>query len=318
MTKISASIITVFFVWTDWITAHPNVLQEIPFRSGSRTVYSETNIYINATLDKKRLTTSIAPSGAEVMHTLHGNNIWENLSKVKEWASSGIKNSALFSPTPAPMFMKNIVNKTDAKFIVEVGSFVGGSTIILANALDAVHAQDTRPFVLSVDTWLGDAYMWSSKANMRSGGQRNSYKNLLNKAHGYPQLYKLFVHNILKSKASHRVVPLPLSSNEAARVLDYFNFRPDLVYIDASHDAIDVLQDLEHFFTLLRCDGTLFGDDFNWQGVRAAVLHFIKQRSLSLKVFHILNSPERAMQVNKEDWFSVTGNTKWVVEKKRC
>ena len=48
-----------------------------------------------------------------------------------------------------------------------------------------------------------------------------------------------------------------MSSSEAARAMLQWQMFPDLIYIDASHDAVDVIQDLEHFWFLLSCGGLI-------------------------------------------------------------
>ena len=95
-------------------------------------------------------------------------------------------------------------------------------------------------------------------------------------------------------------VPLPMSSSEAARILWAAGMRPDMVYVDASHDALDVLQDLEHFWFLLRCGGILYGDDYHWPQVRLAVDTFACQHNVSVETTRF------------------NGNLKWIAAPKAC
>ena len=69
-----------------------------------------------------------------------------------------------------------------------------------------------------------------------------TYFETLLSAHGKPQFYYQFLYNVKASNATHRIVPFPMSSSEAARAMRKWKMHPDLIYIDASHDAIDVLQ----------------------------------------------------------------------------
>lgn len=62
---------------------------------------------------------------------------------------------------------------------------------------------------------------------------------------------------------------------------------PDLIYIDASHDAVDVIQDLEHFWFLLSCGGLMTGDDYTWPQVKAAVQAFACQHELDIKLTEV-------------------------------
>ena len=278
--------------------------------------YSGTDIILKESKQIRAKAASV--TFASVTKALHGRNrIWsdDDLRLTDFLNLTGIHGQAAFSPTPSPGFVKYLMKRCRPRFVVEVGSFVGSTTITIAESLDRIHgAGDVGPFVLAIDTWLGDAYMWSSK--------RATYASAMAFFHGKPQLYYQFLSNVLWANMSHRVVPLPLSSNEAARVLDFHDFRPDLVYVDASHDALDVLADLEHYYFLLQCNGSLFGDDYHWPGVSAAVNHFVQRRRLRLEVYMIRRAEGHGERFPPGTDFthrcSLPCITKWVVPQKDC
>ena len=81
------------------------------------------------------------------------------------------------------------------RFLVEVGSFKGGSSIRIASALMlldlAQPAQpEDKPCLVCIDTFLGDAAMWLNK-------QATGRSSLLLKD-GCPQLYMQFMVNTAK------------------------------------------------------------------------------------------------------------------------
>ena len=139
--------------------------------------------------------------------------------------------------------------------------------------------------------------MWVIRKRSKCKTCQGSYADILQPRHGKPAFYFNFLRNVASAGAARRVVPLPLATTEAARVVDYLGWRPELVYVDASHDAIDVLQDLEHFYYLLACGGALVGDDYHWTQVRLAVDWFAHHRRLQLRVFEIFGGGTNAERV---------------------
>ena len=58
-----------------------------------------------------------------------------------------------------------------------------------------------------------------------------------------------------------------------------------MIYIDASHDELDVYFDLKNYYDILSEGGILFGDDFNnWKGVSNAVKKFCKEVNKTFKI----------------------------------
>ena len=288
---------------------HKASLPDAPFRTfrDSNAVYTGSEVIV--TSNESARPPAALPTHASVMEALHGESIWSRSQELHSFLQlAGIRGQRAWSPSPSPAFIDAIIQRLRPQFVIEIGTFLGATSIMLAQALDALHgADDRRSLVLSIDTWLGDAYMWSSKSER--------YKSLLKVQLGKPLLYYQFLSNVRWANVTHRIVPLPLSTNEAARVLDFCRWRPDLVYIDASHDAIDVLTDLEHYYYLLQCNGTLFGDDFHWPGVRSAVTHFAQRRQLDLQVFEIHRAHPAGVRVPPT---KARGNTKWVLQPKTC
>jgi len=59
----------------------------------------------------------------------------------------------------------------------------------------------------------------------------------------------------------------------------------DLIYIDAGHDYMSVMADLENWYPKLKPGCMIWGDDFSWVGVRSAVKDFTKEHGIQHKTF---------------------------------
>jgi predicted O-methyltransferase YrrM len=155
--------------------------------------------------------------------------------------------------------------------VVEIGVWKGGSTMTLASGLKALGPEGV---VIAVDTWLGSSEHWIQP----------DWTAHLAIVHGYPQFFYKFMANILAAGLQSHVLPLPLDSLNAARLLELHGSAIDLIHLDAGHDYRSVSGDLEAWWPLLRPGGILIGDDYSrdgaWPEVRQAFDDFFGQRSL--------------------------------------
>lgn len=143
----------------------------------------------------------------------------------------------------------------EAKLIVEIGSWKGNSAIQLCKA--APQAE-----VICIDTWLGAIEMWGDHADATRYGSL-ALKN------GYPQLYYQFLSNIAQRGCAGQVTPMPMPSRQALKLLHLWGVKPDLIYIDGSHEYEDVKDDIDGALKL--CPKVICGDDLGWADVRRAV-----------------------------------------------
>ena len=104
------------------------------------------------------------------------------------------------------------------------------------------------------------------------------------------QQYRLnmarFVEPLRRSK-HHK-----LTSVQAAARLRSSQF--DFAYIDAAHDEINVRQDLDAWWPLIRVGGVLAGHDFDLHGVCIPVVDFVKRHRLSLQLICEHGGPDQA------------------------
>lgn len=151
--------------------------------------------------------------------------------------------------------MKKVLREKNIKTVVEVGCWLGKSTRHIAQMIP----NDGK--VYAVDHWLGS-----------SEHQQNSK---------LPQLYQQFLSNIIHAKLTHKVIPIRMASVDAEKFLK--DLRPDLIYIDASHEMEAVYQDLVIWYPHVKGTGILCGDDFAWPGVREAVEKFAAENHMHIE-----------------------------------
>lgn len=166
---------------------------------------------------------------------------------------------------------ERLIRETKARSLLDVGSWKGASAIHMVKTAQrlAEEAGDSEWLhainLLAIDTWLG-----SLEHVLRPTAPGNA----IPKRHGYPQLYFQFLHNVKDSGLHERITPLPMTSGVAAALLTQLQRTADLVYVDASHEYSDVLDDLDRYWARTAPGGIMFGDDYDWLGVRRAVSQF--------------------------------------------
>ena len=142
-----------------------------------------------------------------------------------------------------------------AKLIVEIGTWKGRSALALCDAAPGAE-------VVCVDTWLGAGEMWEDHTDATRYGS-------LALKHGFPCLYYQFLSNVVRHGRESQITPMPMPSTIALRLLAKWNIRPDLVFIDGSHDYEDVATDIRLAKALN--PGVICGDDWGlWEGVTRA------------------------------------------------
>jgi hypothetical protein len=151
--------------------------------------------------------------------------------------------------------MEWLLKRTRAKVVIEVGSWLGLSTRHIAKTIpkDGV--------VYAVDHWLG------------SPNEDNSVFDIDN-------LYRQFLSNVIHENLTDKIIPIRMSSEEAAPILQIV---PDLVYIDATHAYDEVYRDITLWYPFVKGHGVLCGDDYNWgleSSVKRAVDRFAAENNL--------------------------------------
>lgn len=124
--------------------------------------------------------------------------------------------------------------------VLEIGSWEGRSTCWL---LDRILTHDSAR-ITCIDTFEGSVEHTEMEENyLKSVGER-------------------FDFNIAKTGHPEKVTKIVSRSQEAMRSLPLNAY--DLIYIDGSHAACDVLQDAVLAWGLLKVGGLIIFDDYDW------------------------------------------------------
>jgi len=158
----------------------------------------------------------------------------------------------------------DLIKESNPDTIIEVGTWKGQSAINMGK-----YCKDNKlsTQIYCVDTWLGALEFWG---DLKDTPERN----LLLK-NGYPQIYYQFLSNVVHNEVQDYITPLPMTSLIGAKYFESQKMKAELIYIDASHDYVDVIRDIKAYYDLLTPNGIIFGDDYEaWQDVKKAVNEF--------------------------------------------
>lgn len=175
----------------------------------------------------------------------------------------------------APLFGQ-LVAELQPRLAIEVGSWKGQSAITTGRHLAALPHKSQ---LLCIDTWLGSLDFWAHRGDSTYAG--------LGLVHGYPTVYFQFLANIVHAGLQDVIVPFPLASIVAARLLIARAVFADMIYIDASHEENDAYADIVYYWHALRPGGVMFGDDYRveyFPGVVNAVAAFCKETKLTPEI----------------------------------
>jgi hypothetical protein len=210
---------------------------------------------------------ALAPE--DMMEAIHGTDVYEGFdfggfpSDLQGWGGD------------SPAFAE-LIKEVKPALVIEVGTWKGASAVSMAEAA-AREGLSTK--IVCVDTWLG-------ALEFRLDHDDSERFLALECRHGYPQVYYRFLANVCHRGHQHRIVPFPMDSASAALWFMSHGVKAALIYIDASHEEEAVYQDLVDYHQLLAPGGKIFGDDWDWAGVRAAVSTFARDHGLAITHRH--------------------------------
>ncbi len=155
--------------------------------------------------------------------------------------------------------LQELIETNEVKTVIEVGSWLGQSTIFIAKQLPS------EGKVYAIDHWKGSS---EHQPGMKS------WEPFL------PYLYEQFLSNVIAAGQTEKIIPIRLSSLEAARVV---TVQPDLIYLDGDHSTAGLYSDLCVWYPFVENGGILCGDDWRWESVRKAVRAFASQKRLKIE-----------------------------------
>jgi predicted O-methyltransferase YrrM len=149
--------------------------------------------------------------------------------------------------------------------VVEIGSFMGLSALVMAKTLYFRQNYTTRIFC--VDTWEGSI--------------EHKEMDVVRKG----ELFDIFKRNIEESGLAAFFIPIRKASVTASK--DFQDLSLDLVFVDGDHTFEGVLSDLNSWYPKLKPGGVFLGHDYGYPGVVNAVNAFIRDRELCLTLLGI-------------------------------
>lgn len=170
------------------------------------------------------------------------------------------------------LYKKIVKYAKNNSIFVEIGCWKGKSSAFMATEI--ANSNKSIEFYC-VDTWEG------SEEHLDENNQ--AYEKNINQPNW---LYNCFIEN-MKPVESYYIAKRK-SSIEASK--DFYDNSLDFVYIDASHEYEDVLNDLEAWYPKVKkCSscgnqsGIFCGHDCHWPGVKKAIFEFSEKYNLVLK-----------------------------------
>lgn len=187
--------------------------------------------------------------------------------------------------------MEALIREKNAKVVVELGSWLGTSTRHIASHLPE------NGIVYAVDHWLG-----SADHDIFSPDYFPELYAIL------PILYEQFLSNVIHADLTKKIVPIRKNTLEAVSYFHENGIKPDIIYVDASHDEESVYNDLVAYYPLVKGHGTLCGDDWGWgEGlpVMKAVERFARENNLRVEIpnnwMWVLYENQNAFPISKEE-----------------
>ena len=169
-----------------------------------------------------------------------------------------------FSESDKNIYDKMINKYQDGDIFIEVGSFKGRSSSIMA--VNIANSNKDIKFYC-VDTWIG--------SEEHQKGASHEDKDVVN-----GKLLDTFLNNT--KTVSKYITPIQKTSIEAA---NSFNDKSiSFVFIDASHDYENVKNDINAWYPKIKSDGTLAGHDWPYPPIVKAVTEFAEKNSLLINV----------------------------------
>jgi hypothetical protein len=139
--------------------------------------------------------------------------------------------------------------------IVEVGSYQGRSTRVLADNTDGV--------VYALDNWKGP---WEADISTELRGQ----------------LFSIFQENLKDHIASGKVIPIRCDHAFAPR-----GIRPDMVFIDGDHSYWSVHRDVTFWKSEIVPGGLMSGDDWDCLQIRHVVRELLGEPEVTRAIWSV-------------------------------
>jgi methyltransferase family protein len=167
-----------------------------------------------------------------------------------------------------------IARARNGAVFVEVGAYLGRSSLYLASRIQA-SGKRIRVYVVDLwDGWLYDDYREDSS---EAPGDE--------KGPEWEDVFWRFIRNVRHAGVEDVIYPLKMPSEQAASLFEDGTL--DFVFLDADHSYEAVRRDVEAWFPKVKRRGVLGGHDYlhpDFPGVRRAADEFFREQELPLQV----------------------------------
>lgn len=170
---------------------------------------------------------------------------------------------------------------------LEIGSFWGDTAILAARRLDVP--------VVCIDTWFGGLGVWTQPppdgflyTDRQTGWRGLLRRFLLTGGQEIPpatKFFRQFASNVDRSGCINKITCIRLPSPSALRLLKSKGLKFDAIYVDGSHDYIDVYIDIALSMAVASDRAVIFGDDFQEPDVADAVRHYCRSCGLKFETY---------------------------------
>eukprot|EP00392_Amoebophrya_sp_AT5.2_P002287 g2292.t1 len=141
-------------------------------------------------------------------------------------------------------FIKQILDRLyprEVRFVVEVGSFQGHSSVLMGSILDAMDRREVP--ILCIDPWTGDLNTWANKDH--DPDVRHWMSPVVD---GRSTLFDHFMTNVQFKVSRHlsptHILPFHATSMVGGRFLKAMKWHPDVIFLDSSHEQHETLLDM--------------------------------------------------------------------------
>ncbi|CAA0827179.1 S-adenosyl-L-methionine-dependent methyltransferases superfamily protein [Striga hermonthica] len=166
-----------------------------------------------------------------------------------------------------PVF-NNLIRQARPDTIIEVGTFLGASSIHMAGLARRL-GLDAQ--IICIDDFRGWPGYYDDEKSLKM-------------VNGDSMLLYQFMQNVVSANETGSIIFLPFSAGTALNGLCEWGVYGDLVEVDAAHDFHSAWTDINRAYKVVRPGGVLFGHDYAWDGVRAAVHLFARLKGFRVRL----------------------------------